>query len=119
MVRAHDLSELCGAEIWSKLEILQPTGASKLRGATNTILQQNEDERKREVWASSTGNLGRAVAYAALQQNIQAVICLSKLVPENKVKVIESLRGDVLIIDKSQDEAEAVQLAKEVSFQFF
>ena len=46
LVRAHDLSELCGAEIWSKLEILQPTGAFKLRGATNTILQLNEDERK-------------------------------------------------------------------------
>ena len=49
LVRAHDLSELCGAEIWSKLEILQPTGAFKLRGATNTILQLNEDERKRGV----------------------------------------------------------------------
>ena len=50
LVRAHDLSELCGAEIWSKLEIMQPTGAFKLRGATNTILQLNEDERKRGEW---------------------------------------------------------------------
>ena len=81
LVRAHDLSELCGAEIWSKLEILQPTGAFKLRGATNTILQLNEDERKREVVVSSTGNHGRAVAYAAREQNVQEVICLSKLVP--------------------------------------
>jgi len=46
LVRAHDFSELCGAEIWSKLEILQPTGAFKLRGATNTILQLNEDLQK-------------------------------------------------------------------------
>jgi len=115
LVRAHDLSELCGAEIWSKLEILQPTGAFKLRGATNTILQLNEDERKRGVVASSTGNHGRAVAYAAREQNIQAVICLSKLVPENKVKAIESLGADVRIIGQSQDEAEAeaVRLAKE------
>ena len=65
LVRAHDLSELWGAKIWSKLEILQPTGASKLRAATNTILQQNEDERKREVVAFSTGNHGCAVAYGA------------------------------------------------------
>jgi len=50
------------------LEILQPTGAFKLRGATNTILQLNEDERKRGVVASSTGNHGRAVAYAAREQ---------------------------------------------------
>ena len=53
LVRAHDLSELCGAEIWSKLEILQPTGAFKLRGATNTILQLNEDERNRIAHSSN------------------------------------------------------------------
>ena len=65
--------------------------------------------------ASSTGNHGRAVAYAAREQNILAVICLSKLVPENKVKAIESLGADVRIIGQSQDEAEveAVRLAKE------
>jgi len=54
-VRAHDLSELCGAEIWSKLEILQPTGAFKLRGATNTILQLNEDERELIVAVGKNG----------------------------------------------------------------
>ncbi len=65
--------------------------------------------------ASSTGNHGRAVAYAASEQNIRAVICLSKLVPENKVKAIESLGADVRIIGQSQDEAEVetVRLAKE------
>ena len=47
LVRAHDLSELCGTEIWCKLETMQPTGAFKLRGATNTILQLSDDERKR------------------------------------------------------------------------
>ena len=99
-----------GAEIWSKLEILQPTGAFKLRGATNTILQLNEDERKCGVVASSTGNHGRAVAYAAREQNIRAVICLSKLVPENKVKAIESLGADVRVIGQSQDEAEVEKL---------
>ena len=53
---AHDLSELYNAEIWSKLENLQLTGAFKLRGAINTILQLNEDEQKRGVVDSSTGN---------------------------------------------------------------
>ena len=62
---AKDLSELYNAEIWSKLGNLQLTGAFKLRGATNTILQLNEDERKRGVVDYSTGNHGSAVAYAA------------------------------------------------------
>ena len=106
LVRAHALSELHEAEIWCKLETMQPTGAFKLRGATNAILRLSEDQRKSGVVAVSTGNHGRGVAYAAREQNIRAVICLSGLVPENKVEAIKSLGADVRIIGNSQDEAE-------------
>jgi len=115
LVRAHALSDLCEAEIWCKLETMQPTGAFKLRGATNAILRLNEDQRKRGVVAVSTGNHGRGVAYAAREQGVRAVICLSSLVPENKVKAIKSLGAEVRIIGNSQDEAEieANRLTKE------
>ena len=106
LVRAHALSDLCEAEIWCKLETMQPTGAFKLRGATNAILRLNEDQRKQGVVAVSTGNHGRGVAYAAREQSVRAVICLSGLVPENKVNAIKSLGADVRIIGNSQDEAE-------------
>ena len=106
LVRAHALSDLCEAEIWCKLETMQPTGAFKLRGATNAILRLNEDQRKRGVVAVSTGNHGRGVAYAAREQGVRAVICLSSLVPENKVEAIKSLGADVRIVGSSQDEAE-------------
>ena len=106
LVRAHALSDLCEAEIWCKLETMQPTGAFKLRGATNAILRLNEDQRKRGVVAVSTGNHGRGVAYAAREQGARAVICLSSLVPENKVEAIKSLGADVRIVGNSQDEAE-------------
>ena len=49
LVRAHALSDRFEAEIWCKLETMQPTGAFKLRGATNAILRLNEDEQKRGV----------------------------------------------------------------------
>ena len=106
LVRAHALSDLCEAEILCKLETMQPTGAFKLRGATNAILRLNEDQRKRGVVAVSTGNHGRGVAYAAREQGVRAVICLSSLVPENKVEAIKSLGADVRIVGNSQDEAE-------------
>ncbi len=106
LVRAHALSNRCEAEIWCKLETMQPTGAFKLRGATNAILRLNEDQRKRGVVAVSTGNHGRGVAYAAREQGVRAVICLSSLVPENKVEAIKSLGADVRIVGNSQDEAE-------------
>jgi len=106
LVRAHVLSDLCEAEIWCKLETMQSTGAFKLRGATNAILRLNKDQQKRGVVAVSTGNHGRGVAYAAREQGIRAVICLSSLVPENKVEAIKSLGADVRIFGNSQDEAE-------------
>jgi len=106
LVRAHELSDLCEAEIWCKLETMQPTGAFKLRGATNAILRLNEDQRKRGVVAVSTGNHGRGVAYAAREQGVRAVIFLSGLVPENKVEAIKSMGADVRIVGNSQDEAE-------------
>ena len=53
LVRAHALSDRCEAEIWCKLETMQPTGAFKLRGATNAILRLNEDQRTRGVVAVS------------------------------------------------------------------
>ena len=106
LVRAHALSDRYEAEIWCKLETMQPTGAFKLRGATNAILRLNEDQRTRGVVAVSTGNHGRGVAYAAREQGVQAVICLSRLVPENKVEAIKSLGADVRVVGNSQDEAE-------------
>ena len=115
LVRAHALSDRCDSEIWCKLETMQPTGAFKLRGATNAILRLNEDQRKRGVVAVSTGNHGRGVAYAAREQGIRAVICLSGLVPKNKVEAIKSLGADVRIVGSSQDEAEveAIRLTEE------
>ena len=106
LVRAHSLSDRYEAEIWCKLETMQPTGAFKLRGATNAILRLNKDQRKRGIVAVSTGNHGRGVAYAAREQGIRAVICLSSLVPEIKVEAIKSLGADVRVVGNSQDEAE-------------
>mgnify|MGYP003304499384 CR=1 FL=1 len=106
LVRANALSDQCEAEIWCKLETMQPTGAFKLRGATNAILRLNMDQRSCGVVAVSTGNHGRGVAYAAREQGVRAVICLSRFVPKNKVEAIKSLGADVRVVGNSQDEAE-------------
>lgn len=103
------------AEVGLKLELLQATGAFKLRGATNAVLALSEAERERGVVCCSTGNHGRAVAYAASRQGVRATVCLSRLVPENKVAAIRELGADVKIVGRSQDEAdvEARRLVEE------
>ena len=67
--------------MYLKLETVHDTGAFKTRAASNHFLNLSEEERTRGVVAVSTGNHGRAVAYAAKRLGMRAVVCMSELVP--------------------------------------
>lgn len=105
------LSEHTGGSVHLKLECRQTTGSFKLRGATNALLSLDEAARARGVIAVSTGNHGRALAYAAHRLGVRALICMSRLVPQNKVEAIRALGAEVHITGVSQDEAE-VEVAR-------
>jgi threonine dehydratase len=106
LVASASLGKVCGVPVGLKLEHHQTTGSFKLRGATNAVLSLSADERVRGVIAASTGNHGRALAHAAKAEGAVATICMSHLVPENKVSEIRRLGADVRITGKSQDEAQ-------------
>jgi threonine dehydratase len=114
VVRSENLSARLLHDILFKLETVQPTGAFKIRGAANALVRRARELRISGVVCASTGNHGRAVAHAARQLGIQATICLSALVPQTKVKVIEALGADVRRIGHSQDEA-MVEVARLVA----
>ncbi|MCE8036857.1 hydroxyectoine utilization dehydratase EutB [Halomonas sp. MCCC 1A11062] len=109
LVRSPALSRRFDADILLKLETLQPTGAFKLRGAANMIAalieRHGRDALEAGVVTASTGNHGRAVAYAASKLGIDATVCLSRLVPANKVAAIEALGAEVRRVGENQDEA--------------
>ncbi len=63
-------------------------------------------ERRHGVVAASTGNHGRALAHAAAREGLRAVICMSRLVPANKVDEIRRLGAEVRIVGASQDDAQ-------------
>lgn len=106
-VRDDALSDRLGHPVWMKCEHRQTTGAFKLRGATNAILSLDPDPLRRGVVTASTGNHGRAVAHAARALGVPATVCLSRLVPANKVRAIRDLGAAVRIVGNSQDEAMA------------
>ena len=106
ITESSSLSEKFDSQILLAHEYLQITGAFKLRGALNAILQLDPDSSKTGVTAVSTGNHGKALAYAANYVGIPCVICMSELVPKNKVDAIRALGATIKIIGKSQDEAE-------------
>ena len=105
LIPSISLSAVSGADVRLKLETMQDTRAFKLRGAMNKLLSLSADERRRGVVASSSGNHGRGVAYAARHLGMRAVICVSELVPGNKIRNMEALGAEVRIIGRSQDEA--------------
>jgi threonine dehydratase len=106
LIGCPTLSTRARQPVFLKLETLQPTGAFKLRGATNAIHALSEQQRQRGVACCSTGNHGRAVAYAAAEAGIRAIVCLSSLVPETKVRAIEALGAEVRRVGNSQDDAQ-------------
>ncbi|RWB69853.1 MAG: hydroxyectoine utilization dehydratase EutB [Mesorhizobium sp.] len=105
-VVSQSLSERVGHPVHLKLEHHQTTGAFKLRGASNAIAALSPEEKSRGVVAASTGNHGRALAHAAKLEGMRAVICMSKLVPENKLDAIRRLGAEVRIVGNSQDDAQ-------------
>ncbi|AFK67100.1 hydroxyectoine utilization dehydratase EutB [Pseudomonas sp. yb_1] len=106
MEHSPSLSRLLGVPIYLKLESQQITGSFKLRGASNAVAQLSAEQKRRGVVAASTGNHGRALAYAASRQGVKATICLSQLVPANKVQSIRDLGAEVCIVGHSQDDAQ-------------
>lgn len=106
LVPSPALSREVGASVFLKLETLQDTGSFKLRGATNRLLGLSEEKRGLGVVTVSTGNHGRAVAHAAGRLGVPTVVCLSKLVPRNKVEAIRELGAEVRVVGSSQDEAQ-------------
>ncbi len=109
------LSRLAGGPVWLKCEHRQETGAFKLRGASNAAARLGHVAG---VTTASTGNHGCALAHAARQLGLPAVICVSRLVPRNKLQAIEALGAEARVIGASQDEAfeEARRLRRDEGF---
>ena len=106
LIASRCLESATRQPVFLKLETLQPIGAFKLRGAANALSLLGVDERARGVVCCSTGNHGRAVAFAARRLGVRATVCLSHLVPEIKICAIEALGGTVRRVGRSQDEAQ-------------
>jgi len=104
ITRSESLSQRFERDILLAQEYLQTTGSFKFRGATNAVLQLPPGTSG--VTAVSTGNHGRGLAYAAKQAGVPCIICMSELVPRNKLEAIRALGAETRIVGKSQDEAE-------------
>jgi threonine dehydratase len=84
------------AEIYLKLENLQPIGSFKIRGATNAIRQASRDDVAGGVLTASAGNMAQGVAWAARAIGVPATIVVPETAPRTKLAAIERLGGHVV-----------------------
>jgi threonine dehydratase len=84
LLPAEALSEMLGASIFVKPEVLQRGGAFKFRGAYTFLAQLSPEDRARGVITASSGNHGQAVALAAKLFGVKATIVMPTNVPRAK-----------------------------------
>jgi len=94
LVRLH--ADTGPAEIYLKLETLQPINSFKIRGATNAVMLASDSERARGLVTASAGNMAQGVAWAARALGIPATIIVPDSAPEAKLAAIERLGGKVV-----------------------
>jgi threonine dehydratase len=92
-----DLSDrLGGSEIYLKLELLQPIGSFKIRGAYNAIRQMSKDELADGVWTVSAGNAAQGVALAARTAGVPCSVMVMDTAPDTKLQAIRRLGASIV-----------------------
>ena len=86
------------AEIYLKLETLQPIGAFKIRGAANAMARLSADELAAGVLTASAGNMAQGVAWCARQAGVPCTVIAPDTAPRAKIAAIERLGGRVLSV---------------------
>jgi threonine dehydratase len=96
LVHSRWLSTLTNGSVWLKVESLQPTCSFKIRGALNAALALAErGHAPRTIVTASAGNHGRAIAMAAEQVGMRAVIFTPVTAPDTKKRAIVQHGGDL------------------------
>ena len=84
------------AEIYLKLENLQPIGSFKIRGAVNAMARLPPADLARGVLTASAGNMAQGVAWAAGRSGVPCTVVAPETAPATKLRAIERLGGRVV-----------------------
>jgi threonine dehydratase len=112
---SHHLSELSGAKVWLKLDLVQKTTSFKLRGATNKVMALSEEEVERGVVTASTGNYAFAVAEAISHRGRTATTYVAEDITPSRLELMRSHGLDVVMhgAHAGESEAEARRVAEQ------
>ena len=101
LLRSGTLSEQLGADVRFKAELFQRTGSFKVRGALNRLAELTEEERSRGVITISAGNHAQAVAWAAREAGLDALVVSWK---DTDALKMAATRGYGATVDQQADD---------------
>jgi len=104
LLRQRNMDKVLGCEVYLKPEMLQITGAFKLRGALSKILSLTQDELKNGIIASSSGNHAQACAYAGELLGIHTTVVIPEDAPTIKIENAKAMGAEVIVWDRKYDE---------------
>lgn len=97
-----------GAKLFFKAENLQRMGAFKIRGAFNALSQFDDQQREGGVVAFSSGNHAQAVALAARDLGMPAVIVMPEDAPAMKIAATKEYGAEVVTYNRYTEDREAI-----------
>ena len=83
-------------EVFLKLELFQPIGSFKIRGAMNAIAKLSPEALAGGVWTVSAGNAAQGVALAAREAGASAAVLVMDTAPATKLAAIERLGAAIV-----------------------
>jgi threonine dehydratase len=84
------------ADLYLKLEVLQPIGSFKIRGAYNAVRQLPPERLAEGVWTVSAGNAAQGVALAANKVGARCSVMVMDTAPDTKIRAIERLGAAIV-----------------------
>ncbi|WP_436902482.1 threonine ammonia-lyase [Halovenus halobia] len=112
LVYSHTFSAMTGADVHVKQEMLQRTGAFKIRGATNRIATLTDEQREKGVVTASAGNHAQGVALAATRMGVDSIVVMPEDAPISKIKATRSYGAEVVLHGIDYDAA--AEYAREI-----
>ena len=90
------------AEIFLKLENLQPIGSFKIRGAANVLAQMEPSELAGGVWTASAGNMAQGLAWCARERGIECAVVVPDTAPAAKLNAIKRLGASIVTVSHEE-----------------
>lgn len=112
-VRTPVLPAAWAGDLWLKPENLQPVGAFKVRGAVHALAMLPEDRRAAGVVTHSSGNHGRALAYAAAAAGVPCVVVMPDVAPAVKIDAVRALGAEIELVAPPRRAARVDELVTE------